>query len=73
MMILMILMIVTTVFIATAYNEVRSRKAALARSRRYWLMKTTKIPWRKSLNSFLESYWKTTEATDSKSVASFFL
>ncbi len=35
MMILMILMIVTTVFIATAYNEVRSRKAALARSRRY--------------------------------------
>jgi hypothetical protein len=35
MMILMILMIVTTVFTATAYNEVRSRKSALARSRRY--------------------------------------
>jgi hypothetical protein len=35
MMILCILFIVTTVFTATAYNEVRSRKASLARSRRY--------------------------------------
>jgi hypothetical protein len=35
MMILCILIIVTTVFTATAYNEVRSRKSALARSRRY--------------------------------------
>jgi hypothetical protein len=35
MMILAILMIVTTVFSATTYNEMRSRKVALAKSRRY--------------------------------------
>jgi hypothetical protein len=35
MMILSILMVVTTVFSATAYNEMRTRKTALARSRRY--------------------------------------